>query len=64
LRVSARNIVTVRHSAVAKTVDVHHADGRPLVAGELGAGDEITIDMRTGEILAIWRKKKASEPKG
>ena len=52
------NIMTVRHSEIAKTVDVHHKDGRPLTAGELDSGDEISIDMRTGEVLAIWRKGK------
>lgn len=58
LRVPARNIVTLRHSATLKTVDLHHKDGRPLLAGELGEGDQVTVDLATGEVLAIWRKKK------
>lgn len=52
---AAANVLTLRASDW-KTVDVH-IDGRPLTAGELNVGDEITIDRRSGEVLKIRRPK-------
>jgi hypothetical protein len=35
------------------SMTLHHADGRPLLAGEIPEGGTVTFDISTGEVLAI-----------
>ena len=39
-----------------KTMALFKPDGKPLLAGEIKAGERVMFEMRTGKVLRIGRK--------